>query len=72
MDWEKLKIFRYVAQEQSFTHAGVKLNLSQSAASRQIKKLEEEIGVMLFHETFDSCSGISTRLARRGLVVAGK
>jgi DNA-binding transcriptional LysR family regulator len=49
MDWEKLKIFRYVAQEQSFTHAGIKLNLSQSAASRQIKKLEEEIGVMLFH-----------------------
>ena len=49
MDWEKLKIFRYVAQEQSFTHAGIKLNLSQSAASRQIKKLEEEIGIMLFH-----------------------
>ena len=49
MDWEKLKIFRYVAQEKSFTHAGIKLNLSQSAASRQIKKLEEEIGVMLFH-----------------------
>ena len=49
MDWEKLKIFRYVAQEQSFTHAGIKLNLSQSAASRQIKKLEEDIGVMLFH-----------------------
>jgi DNA-binding transcriptional LysR family regulator len=49
MDWEKLKIFRYVAQEQSFTHAGIKLNLSQSAASRQIKKLEEEVGVILFH-----------------------
>ena len=49
MDWEKLKIFRYVAQEQSFTHAGIKLNLSQSAASRQIKKLEEELGIMLFH-----------------------
>ena len=49
MDWEKLKIFRYVAQEQSFTHAGIKLNLSQSAASRQIKKLEEELNIMLFH-----------------------
>ena len=49
MDWEKLKIFRFVAQEQSFTHAGSKLNLSQSAASRQIKKLEEELNVMLFH-----------------------
>ena len=42
MDWEKVKIFRYVAQSKSFTHAGEKLNLSQSAISRQIKKLEEE------------------------------
>ena len=36
MDWEKVKIFRYVAQSKSFTHAGNKLNLSQSAISRQI------------------------------------
>ena len=43
MDWEKLKIFRYVAQELKLKNAGIKLNLSQSAASRQIKKLEEDI-----------------------------
>ena len=49
MDWEKIKIFRYVAQSKSFTHAGNKLNLSQSAISRQIKKLEEELKVILFH-----------------------
>ena len=49
MDWEKVKIFRYVAQSKSFTHAGEKLNLSQSAISRQIKKLEEELRVILFH-----------------------
>ena len=42
MDWEKVKIFRHVAQSKSFTHAGEKLNLSQSAISRQIKKLEEK------------------------------
>ena len=49
MDWEKVKIFRHVAQSKSFTHAGEKLNLSQSAISRQIKKLEEELKVILFH-----------------------
>ena len=33
----------------SFTHAGETLKLSQSAISRQIGALEEQLGVMLFH-----------------------
>ena len=33
----------------SFTHAGEGLKLSQSAISRQIGALEEQLGVMLFH-----------------------
>lgn len=49
MDWDKLRIFHTVAKEGSFTHAGNKLNLSQSAISRQISTLEESIGVALFH-----------------------
>jgi len=49
MDWDKLRVFHAVAQAGSFTHAGETLNLSQSAVSRQISALEEELGVQLFH-----------------------
>ena len=49
MDWDKLRIFHSVADAGSFTHAGETLNLSQSAVSRQIGALEENLGVMLFH-----------------------
>ena len=49
MDWDKLRIFHAVAEAGSFTHAGEKLNLSQSAVSRQISTLEESLGISLFH-----------------------
>jgi len=49
MDWEKLKIFHVVAEAGSFTHAGETLGLSQSAVSRQISALEQELKVPLFH-----------------------
>lgn len=49
MDWDKLRIFHAVAEAGSFTHAGSTLNLSQSAVSRQISTLEEDLGVSLFH-----------------------
>lgn len=48
MDWDKLRIFHAVAQAGSFTHAGQTLGLSQSAVSRQISALEEEISTPLF------------------------
>jgi DNA-binding transcriptional LysR family regulator len=49
MDWDKLRIFHAVAEAGSFTHAGHELNLSQSAVSRQISALEEDLRVPLFH-----------------------
>ena len=49
MDWDKLRIFHAVAEAGSFTHAGEKLNLSQSAVSRQISALEDSLGISLFH-----------------------
>lgn len=49
LDWDKLRIFHAVAEAGSFTHAGETLNLSQSAISRQIGSLEEQLGVPLFH-----------------------
>ena len=48
MDWDKLRIFHAVASAGSFTHAGQMLALSQSAVSRQISALEEEINTPLF------------------------
>jgi DNA-binding transcriptional LysR family regulator len=48
MDWDKLRIFHAVASAGSFTHAGQSLGLSQSAVSRQISALEDEISTPLF------------------------
>jgi DNA-binding transcriptional LysR family regulator len=48
MDWDKLRIFHAVASAGSFTHAGQMLTLSQSAVSRQVSALEEEIATPLF------------------------
>ncbi|MEP4195809.1 MAG: LysR family transcriptional regulator [Aliishimia sp.] len=49
MDWDKLRIFHAVADAGSLTHAGDKLNLSQSAVSRQVRALEESFNTILFH-----------------------
>jgi DNA-binding transcriptional LysR family regulator len=49
MDWDKLKVFHAAAEAGSFTHAGENLGLSQSAVSRQVSALEEELSVSLFH-----------------------
>ena len=49
MDWDKLRIFHAAADAGSFTHAGEKLEMSQSAVSRQVSSLEESLAVPLFH-----------------------
>ena len=49
MDWDKLKVFHAAAEAGSFTHAGERLGLSQSAVSRQVSALEGELSVSLFH-----------------------
>lgn len=49
MDWDKLKVFHAAAEAGSFTHAGEQLGLSQSAVSRQVSALEQELNVSLFH-----------------------
>ena len=48
MDWDKLKIFHAVAEAGSFTNATTILNISQSAISRQIQSLEQDLKVQLF------------------------
>lgn len=49
IDWDKLRIFRSVAEAENITHASEMLNVSQSALSRQISALEHQLGVALFH-----------------------
>jgi DNA-binding transcriptional LysR family regulator len=48
LDWDKLRIFHNAAESGSFTHAAEKLGMSQSAVSRQISALEEDLGLKLF------------------------
>ena len=49
MDWDKLRIFQAAADAGSFTHAGELMGLSQSAVSRQVSALEQDLGTPLFH-----------------------
>jgi DNA-binding transcriptional LysR family regulator len=48
MDWGKLRSFHAAAEAGSLTLAGERLGMSQSAVSRQIAALEEQLGVSLF------------------------
>jgi DNA-binding transcriptional LysR family regulator len=48
IDLDRLRIFHAVATAGSLTHAGEQLDLSQSAVSRQISALEDELKVPLF------------------------
>jgi DNA-binding transcriptional LysR family regulator len=48
LDWDKLRIFHEAAEAGSFTHAAEKLNMSQSAVSRQISALEDDLKLKLF------------------------
>jgi len=48
MNWDKLKAFYEVAINKSISKASHKLNISQSAISRQIQDLEFDLKTMLF------------------------
>ncbi|MGE6791356.1 LysR substrate-binding domain-containing protein [Pseudomonas guineae] len=47
----QLRAFHAVAQQGSFTRAAERLFLSQPAVSDQVRKLEEQFGVLLFNRT---------------------
>lgn len=48
MDWNQFEYFKIVAQTGHVTQSAKILNISQSALSRSISKLEEELGFYLF------------------------
>jgi DNA-binding transcriptional LysR family regulator len=49
VDLRQLEVIRAIAETGSFTAAGEKLHVSQSAISRQVLLLEEELGEPVFH-----------------------
>jgi DNA-binding transcriptional LysR family regulator len=51
LDFRQIRYALSVAKEHSFTKASVRLNISQSAVSEQVKLLEEELGFPLFRRT---------------------
>ncbi|WP_134699205.1 LysR family transcriptional regulator [Ammoniphilus sp. YIM 78166] len=48
MEWQQLEYFQTLAKIKNFTKAAEELALTQSALSRSIAKLEDELGVPLF------------------------
>jgi len=77
MEWKRLHTFLVVAEAGSFSRAARELSLSQSAVSRQIMILEEELKASLFHrswrglnlteigeEFFETVKAMDNKLAR--------
>ena len=61
-----LRAFEAVAFHESFTLAADELAVSQGAVSHQIKQIEDQLGVRLFHR---SARGVS--LTPQGLLLKG-
>ena len=51
MDLRELRYFRAIAECGTFSRAAAQLNVAQPALSRQVKKLEHELGVELLRRT---------------------
>jgi LysR family transcriptional regulator, nitrogen assimilation regulatory protein len=64
MDLRALRYFVHIAEARSFSRAAVQLRVAQPALSRQVQKLEEELGVELIER-----SGRQIALTEAGLLL---
>ena len=53
---QQLRIFKALATEKSFTHAGEILFISQPSVSKQIKTLEDQLGILLLNRNGNKIS----------------
>lgn len=73
-DLYELQLFHLVAEHQSFTKAGQAAGLTQSAMTRQIRGMEERLGVSLFDRTTRSVRltpAGAALYARSGAILSG-
>jgi DNA-binding transcriptional LysR family regulator len=73
-DLYELQLFHLVAEHQSFTKAGQAAGLTQSAITRQIRGMEERLGVSLFDRTTRSVRltpAGAALYARSGAILSG-
>lgn len=69
----QIEYFQAVVETGNFYEAGEKCHVSQSAISQQIKKLEDELGVMLLerHNRTFSLTPAGAHFYRKSLVISG-
>jgi len=73
-DLRRLQYFLAVARERNFTRAAEQLHIAQPALSRQVRLLEDELGVALLHRTthsFELTEAGAFLLERGPAVLAG-
>lgn len=67
MDFRELEVFRAVAEDLHFGRAAERLFVTQSSVSQQLRRLEDELGLLLFHRT-----SRTVRLTPAGAVFLGE
>src|SRR5690625_8046755 len=63
-DFVDLRLFVYIAEENSLTRGAQRIHISLPAASMRIKKLEESIGIPLFERTATGINLLPAEIGR--------